>query len=147
MTTSWPVSWTQAFRAPHLLPCPWNVGAICLSFSLTWWCGIENTYSVHNWTQLRLLYEILRFGRWVWGSTVLQLPKASHGYKFLCLSNLLSPPPPSGLYPLSSSPCPLRTDRFQIIPRMPLRVQTNRSPLRLKDTQEPCLLNVMHYLW
>lgn len=86
--------WTGLRHLEAPLPCPWNVSSACLSCSQRqlqglglekiMWCG-EHLHGMRDWTQLKPLYQLLRFGRWVPRSTLLLPPKISLVWKFSLL--------------------------------------------------------------
>lgn len=102
----------RQLEGPHFLPCAWNAhsaflpGARSCPKSQPWgnnvvmrlfgwgtWRNIVKASCVHDWSQLRPLCNILRFGWWVQKLLFLQPPKRRLGSRFPCLFNL----PPTNL--------------------------------------------------
>lgn len=114
---------------PEALPsllCPWNVCSICLPMlgttqghrlEIVMWCW-DHLDCIHDWIQVRFLYEHLRFWQMKRRDLpILQPPKTTLGCKFPCLLNS----PPTNLEWATSFlglflPS-VYGDQFQIIPR------------------------------
>lgn len=61
MTSDWPTSWTQALGFSFLLALLFPQLLQGHSLDIVMWCS-EHLHSIHDWTQLRHLYKLLRSG-------------------------------------------------------------------------------------
>ena len=77
----WPVdlrTGPEQWEAPHPLPCPWKVRCACplrdrvFPRTQPWDSNVVlRLDSIHDWTQLKPVCKLLRFGGQVWRSTCL----------------------------------------------------------------------------